>query len=123
MDKQRILELADVIEKAPYAERPQYRRSNEPTLTHFNMSTFHCGSAGCIAGWTIAHWQPEALNYLDTEAIVRRAAAELDLSPSQAEDLFCSDRTPAELTDIRPAEAARVLRHFVETGEIEWESI
>lgn len=108
MNKERVLQLADLIE----------------TVEDFDMSDYthgpaSCGSPSCIAGW--AAWEelnrPKGLRFDECES---HATVYLELTDAQAHDLFCGSEPAAALRGITAVEAARVLRHLAETGEVRW---
>lgn len=116
MNKDNILNLAKVIVRAEY----------------FDMSdTVNCGAPACIAGW--AAWlqlgQPEEL--VDnaepwmhgTNNIVNAALDYLGVEENRgkiADELFCGNHNPYTLRNITAKEAAKTLRHFAKTGEVNW---
>lgn len=116
MNVERILQLADVIEKTPhrlrYSETMKWRR-----LSGFNMSNWHCGTTGCIAGWACDVFGNGNEPFY-TDEIQFDAAVLLGLPHHIADDLFVP--TDGALTDIKPKHAANVLRHLAETGEVDW---
>lgn len=111
-----LLEVADIIEKSKT----------------FDMTTVYnvCGTPACIAGHVDAmtggkgkafdgNWVPA----------IRRAGKALDLSRLEENELFmpshrnvadCGVHDEDEEGFITRAHAARCLRHFAETGEIDW---
>lgn len=123
MNKERILEVADAIEQASI-----------PNLgfnmawwfleagTDYDMSKKHqCGTVACIAGWTYAvkhRGDPELLNLMkiNKDAICGEAQAYLDVSEKDAGHLFVESCN----NDPDDKYAVRVLRHFAETGNVEW---
>lgn len=107
MNRERILQLADVIEKTPHAQ-PDYW--SEGPLTSFNMSEWRYGTCGCLGGW---------VEHLFRDEDDLHARDLLDIEGDAAEELFY----PTGFTtykDILPARAARVLRHLAETGKVDW---
>lgn len=121
MNKERILELANVIE-----------RHSIPGLG-FNMSVYGCtgmqdlsghgcGTVGCIAGHAVAHFEldgdPSPLP--DLVGVSRRAAEILGLDFTTREDLFCPEGYSEAPEMYPPAKAVAVLRHLAETGEVDW---
>lgn len=111
MNKERILLLADRIEQAPHVRA---FGDDYSSLTGFDMSTWHCGSVGCIGGWT------EQLFGDGTRCAGHWAVAELlDISVYEA-DVLCFPRQTINYDKITPAQAATTLRLFAETGEVDW---
>lgn len=122
MNKERILELAAVIEAQPYDPENKGRG--------FNMSLYmhSCGTPSCIAGYALA------LQYGDFSESLRHnvggnyffhAYNFLDLDRDIAHKLFePHEFMPSEdWPKITPQEAAGVLRHLAETGSIDWSPV
>ncbi len=120
MNKERILALADLIEKLPkgsvYGEK-----------SGFDMTDFshHCGTPACIGGW--ARWEhfgrPDdiASEIVASQLSYSEVAAGylgIDLEAT-AEELFYPP-TIDNWQGITPQHAAAVLRNLVETGEVDW---
>jgi len=103
MNKERILKLADVIENAPHQPIPP-RGTPKRKLAGFNMSNWHCGTVGCIAGWA-------------REIFGEGPYDALDLEFWQADALYVPH---GPTHDIQPHHAAAVLRHLAETGKVDW---
>lgn len=121
MNKERLLELADIVEK-------QVHVSNYiGSPSGFNMCTiFHeCGTPSCIAGFAIAMRQcaEQHIDKTDVENQYIRshgydyAAQYLDISHNIYE-LFEPDYYP--WNSITPAHAAHTIRHLANTGEVNW---
>ena len=89
-----------------------------------NMACYrgYCGSAGCIAGHTIALYDPEAWEEGVWDTFHYKATNLLGLSTRQASALFIpwQNGGPA-LTAITPAMAAATLENFALTGKVVWE--
>lgn len=129
MNTERILELADLIE------------AGQPDL-YFNMATWGeqarnfvatehaCGTAACIAGWTLArfgksgratkvdHRRPRDFD----DSVSKAAAAVLGLNRSEAYDLFVpnSGLNGVDVYEVTADHAVRTLRHLAKTGEVDW---
>lgn len=103
MNKKRILALADLIE------------ANEGDFDMSNW-THSCGTPACIGGW--AAWEA-----LDRPSVLPsifphgRASSWLDISDEQGDALFIPD---IWLSAVTASQAATVLRHLAETGEVDW---
>ncbi len=120
MNKDRILELADRIEKMPLLA--DVRRSNDSgievsapeifDMEHWRSRT-DCGSIACVGGWaTIMFGNPDKY-YSDV------ASGELlGLDWSDAQMLFYP--TQSTWYRIAPARAAAVLRNLAATGLVDW---
>lgn len=114
MNKERILQLADIVE----------RQKHDPESGEgFNMALvlWPCGTPACICGWALHEFNPAALNSMgcySTDYLFEQGAKTLEITESQANDLFCPDKGVWRY--IEPQHAAETLRHFAETGEIVW---
>lgn len=74
-----------------------------------------CGTAACIAGWTLALFGPSQLPDPDNRRFVSREAAELlHLDSSERSDLFTEEArfNVDNLQDIGPELAADVIREY-----------
>lgn len=122
MNKERILALADLIEKQPH--QPEF-----DATSGFDMSCTHrdCGTPACIAGWALweAQGRPESLvEPPGLWGIENNAATYLGLSVPEVSQpsgypLFYPPET-YKYEGITPAQAASCLRHLAETGEVDW---
>lgn len=116
MNRERILELADLIEKQPHV--------GTCDAAGFNMNRFvhPCGTPCCIAGW--ATWEslgrPQKIEADDDCLIDEQATQWLGLQDMEAYDLFWMPGN-LMLENITPSQAARTLRHLAETGEVVWQ--
>jgi hypothetical protein len=81
------------------------------------MSSWHCGTTGCIAGWA-HHLFGGGKETAFTDDLQFDARELLDLPFEIADDLFVPGG--GYLRDIKPAKAAAVLRHLAETGKVDW---
>lgn len=126
MNKDRILALADLIEKQPHTV------SLHGSGFCMNYVLHSCGTPSCIAGW--AAWEeegrPKAVSTPDTGwSLECKAQKYLGLATSvEAElsdiaySLFYPEGDRVDLYDnITPAQAAACLRHLAETGEVDWD--
>lgn len=125
MNKERILALADLIEKQPHTtvEAP----------SGFSMENWShdCGTPACIAGWA---WAMEKAKMEDVDDNASDAAQKfLGLGVLTGDSLFEPDLRDTDLalnhhwenhTDlwghITPTHAAAVLRHLADTGKVDW---
>ena len=125
MNKERLLILADVIEKLEHC-RADNGFTDGP-LAVFNMGVWRCGSAGCIGGWAESLWR-DGMRRADVDE-VEATGPLLGLDPYQAyhlfypqsEDGYDLDHT-GSYGDITPAQAAATIRHFVRYGIIDWQT-
>lgn len=119
MNLYRIRRLAEKIHSVPKV--PREARGG------FNMADFahSCGTPSCIGGWTIALFAPHLsirFNSFDDAKEI------LDLTERQAQELFfCEDVFQSgcaenfQLEQITPDQAADVLLHLADTGEVRWD--
>lgn len=128
MHTERILALADLIEKQPHTttESPE----------GFTMDNWHhdCGTPACIAGWAChvslggnvvlnkdVNIELTARYFLGLDAEKADALFQPDLrSDFEKEDDFIS-ATDA-WGDITPEHAARTLRRLAKTGKVDWKA-
>lgn len=110
MNKERVLHLADYIEKLP--------KVSKENPTGFTMMDFthNCGAPACIAGW--AAYLADTTDEID---VFRCGAEYLELSKREAYQLFTMDNTEIPLSSVTPEQAAKVLRHLAETDEVNWD--
>ena len=128
MNKDRIRHMADVIEKATPSPSARYNLDEpdgsvcQSNIDHFDMSTYYsttvndCGTAGCIAGWTVKEYASDV--GIRSESDFFYAAKDiLGLSHDEAEDLF---EPGADLSwQIGPENVARVLRDIADGTAID----
>jgi hypothetical protein len=114
MRKDRILALADLIEKQPHTSRDGAPGFCMEAYVH------SCGTPSCIAGW--ASWlsfrKPKTLSGGETD-LFDRAKSYLRLDSATAYRLFL----PPGYFDphlYTPAQSAATLRRLAETGEVNW---
>lgn len=116
MNKERILALADLIEKQPHVD---YSAN-----FGFNMEDYRhdCGTPSCIAGWAtaLAHGLNEGNTPIEGSAHCT-AVAFLSINSQDGMELFQPRGIhPDEWGNITPAHAAFTLRHLAETGKVDW---
>lgn len=111
MNKERILELAEVIERQPDYVWPS--QAHGFTMQYYMHD---CKTPACIAGWAI-HLYGEDIG------LARKANALnlLELTVEQAGDLFTMFNTDLSLPSITSAVAAQCLRNFAATGVVDWD--
>lgn len=127
MNKERLLELADRIEVMPHVETLGGRKA--PGKESFDMTTWHCGSAGCIGGWAEKFWGSDVEQDEDNPPFSDNIAMEvLGLTHSQCSALFYPSEESSlsgdvPYSDITPAEAATAIRKLVGTGVVDWSHV
>ena len=120
MNKERILEIADLIEAG-----------HERMV--FDMGVFGdehpCGTAACIAGWTVARfgWNGRAMKIDHRRPVLNfdvfdDALSVLGLSFPEAQRLFApnEERDGVSMAEVTAPHAVRTLRHLAKTGKVDW---
>lgn len=120
MHKDRILKLADTIEKCESREA-LLADFDKPDIPGFSMrrAWYDCDSPSCIIGWT---YQMFGDGKKDAETakllgIPRRKSISLTM-PSNRHAHWCA--RPGQYNYVTPEHAAAVLRNLAETGEVDW---
>lgn len=111
--------IKDLIEFLEHLEPEKF------DMAHWFRRT-ECGSVACVAGWTC--WLDEDLRFL-TElqggggvVISDAAQKKLGLNDYQASELFEPGFATRSFEPNRtPRQAAAVLRHFLDTGVVDWD--
>lgn len=115
MNRKRILDLADDIERLPHlkATKPSQAKGSQAFV--FSMENYYartfCATVGCIAGFAYSRAvdkPPETLP--DSREVRRRAAEYLELNPQEEAILFEPKGLPIYYRDLTPGDAARALR-------------
>jgi hypothetical protein len=128
MNKKRILEVADAIERhaikdlgfnmSTYMQTPLQRWAMPDRSGH------DCGTVGCIAGWTLALTNGVAtVKEMLGGRIHAKAAEALGLDRLTALELFLAPGMGCHYGQVTPEEAVRVLRHLAETGVVDWSPV
>jgi hypothetical protein len=127
MNKERILELADLLESGPleldgmkvtfdmedWLDGKIVGRDPQTNVDQGEL----CDSVGCVAGWAVAKWgKPQ-----DTIPCMLKVegAKILGLLPNEATDLF-QPKIFSPYWDATGVQVAKVLRRFAEIGEVDW---
>ena len=121
MNKERVLETADLIEAGSaelgFNMACLIDKNGGPWGSDVTGRT-DCGTVACIAGWI-------CYNKFGSDAsgnILDRAANYLNIDSYQAEKLFTPHHLMTSSWDnITPDIAVACLRDFAETGEVNWE--
>ena len=122
MNKIRILQLAEQIDKTEFLDRKLVR----PAVPSFCMGfvKYHCGSPACLMGWTEHMFGPisSSGNFFETGRLLGLSVLEAErlFDPSEFDDQFRKDVGVFELRTITPDWAAACLRRLAETGEVDW---
>jgi len=127
MNRDRIRELADVIERGEPpipGMRFDMRHFFAPSIENIETNGATCGTVACIAGWAVAKWgSRDDLLRMNGAGVSEAAARLLGLSRETAYSLFTpfgedgGAHNPFAAGGIN---AARVLRNLAETGRVDW---
>lgn len=134
MNKERLLQVADAIERGGIEGLGFNMAYHYLTLSEArvgdkeaqDLSGHDCGTIGCIAGWTVAIFRKPNLLEMHTVEFEDEAASILELHRCIATELFRPEHGTGADPDLvpgwdaTPAQAAMVIRHLVETGEVDW---
>lgn len=90
----------------------------------FDMGTYRnwCGTAGCIAGYAVAKYEPAIWGKANAGDPHIPAVAKklLGLDSTAKRTLFRETEGRATLDNINPAMAAATLENYAMTGKVEW---
>jgi hypothetical protein len=120
MNKERILKLADIIEKQPHTT-PQ-----QPDGFTMSNWTHDCGTPACICGWANHELNKETSSDIwlgDDRVAAEWLGLDIDTAGSLFEPSRERDSNPWATDwwdEITPAHAAAVLRNLAETGKVDW---
>lgn len=129
MNKERILALADTIEKAANVVPTRYTNDKLIPLDSFDMGTFKCGTAGCICGWALQVYDPGRIGEImdnpgpfdRAQEWVEAGAEVLGISVDQGHVLFMPEDYIMDY--VTAHDAAQALRHLAATGEVNWSHV
>lgn len=80
----------------------------------------HCETVGCIAGHAIALLDPDQFNNDGDCGVFSEAMGLLGLTCKDAVALFEPDSGRVHYDRVTAQVAAKVLRHLLDTGEVDW---
>ena len=110
MNREKMLEIADIIEGKPHFNGPDLGQVIGQQMTGFNMQAWrthymNCGTAGCIGGWIkeLEGTEPDE-DYLD---LVQRV---FDISLGQAQYLCGPIELGENWDHLTPSMAANAIR-------------
>lgn len=114
MNKQRLAELADVIEKAPdkWFDMDRWIQTEEFGAYNFPRGApieFKCGTVACIAGWAVIHFDKKLP---EEKSIADRAQDILGLGNNETRSLFMGHWSDKDTDAISKAEAVARLREL-----------
>lgn len=121
--KERLMYLRDFLRELPperfdMTDFLRWQRGGSATAEEVSN---HCGTAACIAGWAHVKFDPTNTSYCYSDDVAQPL---LGLSDDAAEALFYPAGT--EMSDgqsgymATPTQAANVLDHLIQTGEVDW---
>lgn len=113
--KPRILALADLIESLPHARRKGG--------FHMNYFRHTCGTPSCIMGWAYFIWGASDRMPFGAESDGMRCLLDRrDLTEEERQAAWRIALAPEcpNLNFITPTQAAACLRHYAETGVVDW---
>jgi len=142
MNKERLLQLAAIVEKGhhkfngvhaalcmsewfhdySFHDESEAHVTTEVLPRREDLQTvdaFKCNSTACIAGFACLLFDYKRASSLAHYNHESRAEEFLDLTSAQANRLFVGDTS----STITGPQAAKVIRHLAETGEVAWHII
>lgn len=124
MNKERLLELADLLETEKVAKHfdmnKYFAGPDIIRMSAYNLGDAldNCKAVACIAGWTVAKFDPKTpIKYGEVK---ERAQELLDITEESANALFTPDQEFVSWKSISPSDAARAVRTLAETGSVDW---
>lgn len=121
MNKERLLLIAAKIENDPTFGMESFVTKQ--------LSTDVCGTPRCICGHGVYEFDRSTFQEITSQSVgygriekwLPHGQRVFDLSYVDAHELFAPEGI--DLEDITGHEAAAVIRHYVETGEVDWNLI
>lgn len=123
--RERLTRLAEWLEAGAPHEHVKFNMR-----TYFRFTGEHgetvpfleeaCGAVCCIAGAATQFFDPDRVRtycYVGKQ-VFKHAKNLLGLTWGQAQDLFIPRTLHRD--KIKPQDAAKVIRHFLDTGEVDW---
>jgi hypothetical protein len=129
MNKERLIKLAKKLESPEAAahfnlgewfavEGDSVDSADEPVSVLIKK----CGTTACIAGWAVAMFMPD--KSYGSAFFFENGKEALELNYNEARALFLgidlAETTGMCMMDVTPIQAASVIRHLVDTGEVDW---
>jgi hypothetical protein len=118
LNVQNIATVRDAILAAPGHFDMRYWRdyphSMAPQPTREDLVQHRCGTVGCIGGWTEALFPDD---YVADTLGIDNVQTSMLCYPDEEVVQEATGRSPYSATCF---EAARVLDHLIETGEVDW---
>ncbi len=123
MNKKRVLKLANFIENREIKSLGFNMMYYVSEINPENDNSGHgCGTAACIAGWCYAMMTSlkKLTEEYGTNDIKWCSSSYLELTLNETFELFLPMGRRIPLGDITPEHAVATLRHFAETGKVDW---
>lgn len=127
MNKERILGLADMIEKLPHDPDAS---GFSGRISGFNMGYYSiCDTPSCIAGWAVHKYYDGGIPKFNDRPskykhYITQASLLLDIPKDDGFELFIPS-LPDEVVhnNLTSQMAAKVLRTYVQTGQVMWKEV
>ena len=116
--RERLMYLRDFLRELP-AER--FRISSffsSPSKTA-EESVRECGTTACLAGWCLVVFSPNGSAFIGA-GVPEQASDILGLDVDQKASLFWPPGYIGNRIPRTPTQAANVLDHLIQTGEVDW---
>ena len=141
MNKEKIKILEETVASMPHYKDGSVFTKSDMEKDHFSMnyigtknnnfvlqelpqSDEHCGTTMCLAGLAVGLFRPEEYTFNQKRHMTAHAAKKiLGLNHREAHKLFFMESSRHQYKDVKPEDAAAVLRHFRETGEVNWDMV
>lgn len=133
MNVERLQQLAAhlrTLERTQFDMR-EWFMNRKPVSTKDGWVEYDCGTPACIAGHAVAMFheldlRAPLVEQLGMHTVCTLAEELLDLQMNQSIPLFMPPETSADgirMYDATPQQAAEVIEHFINTGEVDWQRV
>lgn len=125
-EMQALLTVRNGLASGEYVHAPSIHFNPNPLRRGFNMSTIHCGSAGCIGGWMAHTMLKNTSNRMISNYVVKYTTAVEGPKASRALlPLFYPDdeEDHGVWAQITTEDAVVAIDNFLATGEPKWNAI
>lgn len=110
-----LIEFADIIGSVDNSEDSELGFDMQHTYETANWSEHPCGTASCIGGW-LQYLKPEYREKYLPESMKE----EFGIPQDDAAEICFPERVP-EAWEASPKQAEFLLKHYDETGTVDWE--
>lgn len=114
VERDALIKVLGMLERGELVHGARSMKDHPTRLRVFNMGDWHCGSAGCLGGWT------EYVGGLEQLSLHERS-----YNSEGLHQLFYPDGagfcTPLEMSNISTQQAAHALSNYLTTGEPRWD--